>query len=61
LQIGGEGAGGQIALREGEFVAAPVAVLDVVCKAGRLVAGKELQGVENQVFGVGVTRAAGIG
>jgi hypothetical protein len=61
LQIGGEGADGQIALCECEFVAAPVAVLDVVCKAGCLVVGKKLQRVEDQVFIVGVRRVAGTG
>ena len=35
-------------------------MLDVVCKAGRLVVGKKLQGETDQVFGVGVMRAAGI-
>ena len=45
----------------GELVAAVGAALEVVRDGGGLVGGEELHGVEDEVFGLGVARAAGAG
>ena len=57
MQLGAEGAGGQIALDQSEFAQALGAVLEVVRQVGGLLSGEELQRVEDGLFGPGVARA----
>jgi hypothetical protein len=47
VRLDAEGAGGQIALDQGELAQALCAVLEVMRQVGGLLAGQELQRVEN--------------
>jgi hypothetical protein len=55
------GVGGEIAKDAGEFVAALGAMREMVRDDGGFFGGEQLHGVEHQVVGLGMARAAGVG
>ena len=61
LGVDGEGVGGEIAKDAGEFVAALGAMREMVRDDGGFFGGEQLHGVEHQVVGLGMARAAGVG